>query len=83
MSKPFFYKLVAADFLAQVFQIPHGEHETWLRTLALDLIRGEGSTEYSRSLIEEVTDFRKRKADAGRTGGLAKASRAKERGSKN
>jgi len=82
MSKPFFYKLVAADFLAEVCEVPESERGLWVRTLALDLTRGKGSTEYARSLIEEAKTFQKRKADAGRAGGLAKASRAKDKFSK-
>jgi len=82
MSKPFHYKVNAADFLAQVFQIPRGGHEAWLRTLALDLVRAEGSTEYAMSLINEVKEFRQRKAAAGRAGGLAKANGTKDRFSK-
>ena len=75
-TKPFKYSLVAEAFLAEVFQIPEGGHKDWLCTLALDLVRAEGSTAYSKSLISEVAEFRKVKADAGAAGGRAKARNA-------
>lgn len=82
MSKPFFYRLTASEFLAEVHQIPAGGHEKWLSTFALDLVRAVGSTEYTKALIEEAQTFRKRKAEAGKAGGLAKASNSKRGDSK-
>lgn len=78
-TKPFKYSLVAAEFMAEVFQIPEGGHKEWLCTLALDLVRAEGSTEYARRLIAEVAEFRKGKAEAGGAGGRAKARNEKDR----
>jgi len=77
MNKPFFYRLTASEFLAEVHQIPAGGHEEWLSTFALDLVRAKGSTEYTKALIDEAMTFKKRKAEAGKAGGLAKASNAK------
>jgi hypothetical protein len=82
MNKPFYYRLTAAEFLAEVFKIPKGGHEQWLSNLALDLVSGVGSTDYSKSMIDEAQGFTKRKSEAGKAGGLAKASSARERSSK-
>ncbi|QWV97468.1 hypothetical protein KP005_19370 [Geomonas nitrogeniifigens] len=72
MKKPYFVRLVAADFLAQVFQIPEGQHEKWLSTLALDLFQGKGSTEYARSLIAEAEEYYRQKVENGKKGGRPK-----------
>ncbi len=73
MSKPFFVKLTTADFLAQVFQIEKGQHEAWLSTLSLDLVRGEGSTEYARALIAEAKEYSRKMAENGKKGGRPKS----------
>jgi len=74
MAKTFFYKLTAAEFLAEVHQIPSGCHEQWLSTLALDLVRAEGSTEYAKSLIYEAKEFSRKKSENGKKGGRPKAN---------
>jgi hypothetical protein len=66
--KAFFYRLNAADFLAEIFQIPEGHHKEWLSKLALDLVLGEGSTVYSQKLIREVEIFREKMSKAGKQG---------------
>lgn len=76
MAKPFFYRLDAASFLAEVYKIPPGKHKTWLAQFALDLVSGEGSTDFAKSLIAEAKEFQKKKIEAGSAGGKAKASRA-------
>ncbi len=74
MKKPFFYyKLVAADFMAEVFQILPGGHEEWLKNLALDLVKCEGRTEYSRALITEAQEYSRKMSENGRKGGRPKA----------
>jgi len=73
MSRPFFVRLTTADFLAQVFQIPEGQHKLWLSTLALDLVRGEGSTEYARALIAEAQEYSKKMSENGKKGGRPKS----------
>lgn len=73
MTKPFFVKLIAADFLAQVFKLKPGQHESWLSTLALDLVNGEGSTEYSKSLIAEAQEYSRKMSENGKKGGRPKA----------
>jgi hypothetical protein len=73
MNKPFFVKLVAADLLLQVFRIPPGGHENWLRTFAEDLVQGEGRTEYSRSLLSEAQEYSRKMSENGRKGGRPKA----------
>lgn len=67
-SKPFFYRLNAAEFLAEIFQIPDGHHKDWLSKLALDLVSGEGNTPYSQKLIREVESFREKMSKAGKEG---------------
>ncbi len=78
MSKPFFYRLDPATFLAEVYKIPSGKHKAWLAQFALDLVSGEGSTEYANSMIQEAKGYIERKKEAGKKGGLAKASSARQ-----
>ena len=77
MNKPFFVKLITADFLAQVFQLRPGQHEEWLSTLALDLVRGEGSTEYAQALIDEAQEFSRKMSENGKKGGRPKAGESR------
>lgn len=76
MAKPFFYRLDAASFLAEVYKIPPGKHKAWLAQFALDLVSGEGTTEFAKSLIIEAQSFQKKKVEAGSKGGKAKASKS-------
>ena len=71
-EKPFFYKLNAAEFLAEVFQIPDGCHKEWVSRLALDLVSGNGTTLYSQKLIREVAEFREKMSKAGKKGMCAR-----------
>lgn len=64
----YFYKLIAADFLAEVFKIPDGCHKSWVAQLALDLVSGEGNTAYSQKLIKEAENYRNNKSRAGKAG---------------
>jgi hypothetical protein len=72
MSKPFFYKINAAEFMAEVFKIPRGKHKEWLSQFALDLVAAEGNTDYSKKLIDEVQEYRKKQALHGSKGGRCK-----------
>jgi hypothetical protein len=67
-GKAYFYKLDAAEFMAEVFQIPDGCHKEWVSRLALDLVAAQGNTTYSQKLIREVAEFREKMSKAGKTG---------------
>ena len=60
MSKPYFYRLDAAEFMAAVFQIPEGAHKEWVSQLAVDLVSGIGTSDFSKRLIQEVVDYRQK-----------------------
>lgn len=77
-KKTFFYRVDAAEFLAEVYKIPTGKHKAWISQLALDLVAGTGTTEYASMLIDEAKTYQRRKAEAGSKGGKAKASNAKQ-----
>jgi len=71
-AKPFFYKINAAEFMAEVFKIPRGKHKEWLSQFALDLVAANGTTEYSKKIIFEVQEYRERQAKHGAIGGRGK-----------
>jgi hypothetical protein len=75
MSKPFFYRIDAAEFIAEVIQIPPGKHKAWVTQLALDMVSGAGSSAYSKKLIDEVSEYRKKQALSGSKGGSATLKR--------
>ena len=69
MGKPFFYKIVAAELMSEVLQIPDGCHKQWLTQFVIDLVSAKGSTPYTSKLIHEVQKFRERQAESGSRGG--------------
>lgn len=72
MAKPFFYRIDAAEFVAAVLQIPDGQHKQWVTQLALDMVSGTGTMDFSKKIIEEVENYRKKQAEAGAKGGKPK-----------
>jgi len=68
-TKPFFYRVDAAEFMSAVFQIPDGKHKEWVSQLAIDLVAGVGTSEYSKRIIQEVNEYRAQQAEFGKTGG--------------
>lgn len=72
MAKPFFYRIDAAEFVAAVLQIPDGQHKQWVTQLALDMVSGVGTMDFSKKIIEEVENYRKKQAEAGAKGGKPK-----------
>lgn len=77
MGKAFFYRLDAAEFMAAVFQIPEGKHKEWLSQLAVDLVNGVGTSEFSQKLIQEVADYRQKQSEAGKRGANKRYSNPK------
>jgi len=77
MSKPFFYRIDAAPFLAEVFKIPDGKHKEWVSQFALDLVSGIGTTEYTKSIIREVDNYKQKQSLAGKRGAEIKKSNRK------
>ena len=65
-TKPFFYRIVAADFVAEILKLKDGEHKDWLIQFGLDLVAGEGSTKYAKKVISEVQEYRTKQAENGR-----------------
>jgi hypothetical protein len=80
VSKNYFFKLDAADFLAEVVKAK--DSGAWALAFALDLVANDSetaTTEYAKKLIEEANGYRNAKVEAGRLGGLAKAGSDKVR----
>lgn len=71
-SKPFFYKIIAAELMSEVLQIPDGRHREWINQFVIDLVSAVGTTEYSKRLISEVQEFREKQAQNGSKGGKRK-----------
>jgi len=68
MSKPFFYRLNAADFFSEVRELSDKECAKWLRTFASDLVAGNSKSEFTISLIEEAKKYKENKSLAGKKG---------------
>lgn len=80
MAKPFFFRMQANDFAADVFTKADDDLLKWVRQFAADLLSADPQkavTELGIQLITEARDFKSKKAEAGRKGGQAKASSAK------
>lgn len=67
-KKPFFYRLNAADFLAEIVTLPENQRADWVLRFALDLVSATHSTEFSQRLIEEARNYKEKKANAGKRG---------------
>lgn len=80
-KKPFFYRIDAAEFLAAVVTVPEEKRADWVLRLALDLVSATHSGDFSQKLIAEARNYKEAKKNAGRNGGLARASRAKAKSS--
>ncbi len=78
MSKPFFYRMDAAEFLSIAIGFSSDkERGKFMNQLALDLVTGNGTTPYAQKMISEATDYIDKKRQAGSKGGKQKASIAK------
>lgn len=77
-KKPFFYRVDAADFMAQMMSIRlDSDRGKFVKQLSIDLVTGTGSNSYSQKLISEATEYINKKKIAGMKGGKQKASSAK------
>ena len=75
MSKPFFYRITAADFLAAIVTVPEADRGQWALQLALDMVSGSediAKTDFGKEIIMESIAFREKKSSAGRSGGKKK-----------
>ena len=71
MGKPFFYKFIAADFLASVIKVDEKDRSEWVLNFALDLVSANielCKTEYAKELITETAEFRHKMSLAGKKG---------------
>ncbi len=78
--KPFFFRVDAAKFLAAVVVVPEDKRSEWVLALALDMVEANSDnckSEFAKEIIEEASRFSEKKRNAGKLGGLAKASTAK------
>lgn len=64
-KKPFFYRVDASKFLAEVVSVPESERSEWILSLAVAMVRvDEGHSDYMGELIKETTDFIEKKKHA-------------------
>ncbi len=67
MSKPFFYRITAADFLAAVVIVPECDRAAWVLSLALDMVSGDvdkAKSEFAKDIINEAGEFSDKKRAA-------------------
>lgn len=66
-SKPFFYRITAADYLAAIVTVPEADRGQWALDLALDMVAGNADTaksEFAKSIILEAQSFSDKKREA-------------------
>lgn len=68
MSKPFFYRLNAADFYSKIRSMTKKERAEWVISFALDLVACNSQDEFTLKMIEESKIFIKKKSEAGKKG---------------
>ena len=68
MSKPFFYRINAAEFFSLIRGLSNKELAKWTRDFASDLVAGNSTDPFTTSIIEEAAKFKEKKAEAGRKG---------------
>jgi DNA replication protein DnaD len=78
VAKPFFYRIDAASFMAEMMAIKSDkERGIFAKQLSIDLVTGIGTTSYAKMLITETVEYIDKKKRAGKKGGEQKASSAK------
>lgn len=77
MSKPFFYRINAAELLGYVLSIPRSKRADAFLAFASDLvIQNKVSADYTKSVIEEAEKYIQQKRVAGSLGGKHRLSTA-------
>jgi hypothetical protein len=77
VSKPFFYRINAAEFFTEVNKYRTArELEKFILQFAKDLITCSSASEYGQHVISEAINYIEKKKKAGSKGGQAKASNA-------
>lgn len=72
MSRPFTFKINAAEFFAVVNSLHHKQRSTFLVQFSTDLITLEPVTEYGKKIVSETIDFINKQSEYGKTGGRPK-----------
>jgi len=65
MAKPFFYRINAADLLHAVVTTDEADRGNFILTLALDLVSGVPTNNFSKQIIKEAKAFSRVKSEAG------------------
>ena len=68
MSKPFFYRVNAADFFSIIRGLSNKELVIWTRNFASDLVAGNSTDPFTSAIIEEAHKYKEKKAEAGKKG---------------
>lgn len=78
MSKPFFYRIEAADFFTVVSSFKSDKDlGKFIRQFSIDLITKTGSSDYANRVISEAIEYIEKKKIAGKKGGEQKSSSAR------
>lgn len=71
-SRPFAFKIVAAEFFAAVHKIPLKRRGEFITQFVTDLVTLEPVTEYGTQVVGETIDFIKKQSEFGKSGGKPK-----------
>lgn len=77
MTRPFVFRINAAELFAIVASMPARDHSKFLKSFAHDLITLSPTLDYSTKVIQEAIDFTNKKSLAGAKGGKHKPSTSK------
>lgn len=75
MTRPFIFRIHAAEFFAIVQNLTKKEKGEFLSSFATDLVTLNPSLDYSKKIIQEAIDFAIKKSAAGAKGGRPKKSK--------
>lgn len=68
LSRSYFFRLVAIDFLAAIKGKNDRELAAWTRRFAEDLLTGASDDPYTSEIIAEAMQYREKQAEHGRRG---------------
>jgi len=72
MTRPFTFKINAAEFFTVVHSMHAKQHSRFLVTLVKDLVTLKPETDYGKKLVSETIDFISKQSEHGKKGGRPK-----------
>lgn len=71
-TRPFAFKIVAAEFFAAVHKIPLKDRGPFITQFVMDLVTLDPLTDFGKQIVSETVDFIKQQSEYGKSGGAGK-----------